>query len=155
MAILRWKPYSGWDPFKEALDMHNRIDQLFGARFGGSSAAEEESLQEAWYPSVDIHEDKNNLIIKAELPGIKKEDVSLEIKDNVLTIKGERKRDEEIKRENYHRIERVYGSFSRSFTLPDAVKEDKVTAGYKDGILEITLPKAEKAQTKAIPITVE
>ncbi|MCD6352851.1 MAG: Hsp20/alpha crystallin family protein [Proteobacteria bacterium] len=128
---------------------------MFCAPFRRGFGAQKENLQESWYPSVDIHEDKNNLIIKAELPGIKKEDVSIEIKDNVLTIKGERKRDEEIKRENYHRIERVYGSFSRSFTLPDAVKEDKVKAGYKDGILEITLPKAEKAQTKAIPITVE
>jgi HSP20 family protein len=86
---------------------------------------------------------------------MKKDDVLIEIKDNVLTLTGERKHEQETKQENYHRIERVYGKFSRSFTLPDSVKVNKVKANYKDGVLEITLPKAEEAKAKAIPIKIE
>ena len=86
---------------------------------------------------------------------MKKDDISIEVKDNVLTLTGERKHEKETKKENYHRIERSYGKFSRSFTLPDSIKVDKVKANYKDGILEITLPKAEEAKTKTITIKVE
>nr|MBP7322380.1 Hsp20/alpha crystallin family protein [Deltaproteobacteria bacterium] len=88
-------------------------------------------------------------------PGVKKEDVTIEIKDTVLTLSGERKQEGEVKKENYHRIERVYGKFTRSFTLPGSVKIEGVHAQYKDGVLEITLPKAEKAKPKSIPIEVK
>ena len=153
MALVPWKSAREWDPFGEMVDMRERIGRLFDEYFGQFSTTREESLGRTWAPAVDIYEDKDNIIVKAELPGMKKDDLSIDVKNNVLTLSGERKYEEETKKENFHRIERSYGKFSRSFTLPDSVKVDKVKANYKDGILEISLPKAKEA--KAIPIKVE
>jgi len=155
MALIPWKSKKEWDPFGEMVDMRDRVGRLFDEYFGQFPVTREEALGRVWAPAVDIYEDKDNIIVKAELPGMKKEDLSIEVKDNVLTLSGERKHEEETKKENFHRIERSYGKFSRSFTLPDSVKVDKVKANYKDGVLEISLPKAEEAKTKAIPIRVE
>ncbi|MEJ2068311.1 MAG: Hsp20/alpha crystallin family protein, partial [Deltaproteobacteria bacterium] len=105
-----------------------------------------------WSPVVDIYETDESVILKAELPGMTKEDISIEINENNLVLKGERCFQKDIKEENYHRIERSYGTFSRSFTLPDTVDRDNVTANFKDGILEITIPKIEGAKPKQIEI---
>jgi len=155
MALIPWRSLRDFDPFEEWGTIQDRINRLFEETFGRYPVGKRESLERTWSPVVDIYEEKDNIIVKAELPGIKKEDVSIEIKNNVLTISGERKHEAEKKKENYHRIERYYGKFSRSFTLPETVQVDKVKASYKDGILEITLPKAEEAKPKSIPITIE
>ena len=135
-----------WDPFREL--------NMFPGRFGrfldkdwekGMSTTE-------WNPSVDIFENDSDLVVKVEVPGMNAKDFDLRIENNVLMLKGERKFEKETKDENYHRVEREYGSFSRSFALPTAVKEDKVTAEYKDGILKIVLPKKEEVKPKSIKI---
>ena len=155
MALVPWTTSRGVDRFGEMVDMRDRIDRLFEEYFGQVPAIREDALGRNWAPAVDIYEDKDNIIVKAELPGIKKEDLSIDVKNNVLTLSGERKHEKETKKENFHRMERSYGKFSRSFTLPNSVKVEKVKAQYKDGILDISLPKTEKAKTKAIPINVE
>lgn len=155
MALIPWKSYRTWDPFEEMGGMQERINRLFDDTFERLPVAHRETLERTWSPAVDIYEDKENIIVKAELPGMKKEEVSIEVRDGVLTLTGERKHEQETKKENFHRIERTYGKFSRSFTFPDSVKVDKVKANYKDGVLEITLPKDEKAKTRAIPIKIE
>jgi HSP20 family protein len=117
--------------------------------------ARPEWTEGVWSPSVDVSETKDNVVIKAEIPGMTKDDVKISIQDNVITLKGEKKQEKEEKDANYHRIERSYGSFCRSFTLPAAVKADKIKATYKDGILNVTLPKTEEVKPKEIPINVE
>jgi len=153
MALVPWTSARERDPFSEMVDMRDRIGRLFDEYFGQFPAIREGALGRSWAPAVDIYEDKNNIILEAELPGMKKDELSIDVKNNVLTLSGERKHEQETKKENFHRIERSYGKFSRSFTLPDSVKVDKVKANYKDGVLEITLPKPKEA--KAIPIKVE
>jgi HSP20 family protein len=107
-----------------------------------------------WVPSVDVSETEGEYQIKAELPEVKKEDVKVTVEDGVLTIQGERKHEKEEKGKKYHRVERSYGSFVRSFTLPDLVDEEKVKAEFKDGVLNVQLPKSEKAKPKAIEVAV-
>lgn len=106
----------------------------------------------AWNPSVDIFENDNEVVIKAELPGMNAKDIEVKLENNVLVLRGERRFEKEAKEENYHRVEREYGTFSRSFSLPVAVDADKVTAEYKDGILRIVLPKKEEIKPKPIKI---
>jgi HSP20 family protein len=107
-----------------------------------------------WVPSVDVSETNGEYQIKAEIPDVKKEDVKVTLEDGVLTIQGQRKQEKEDKGTKYHRVERAYGSFVRSFTLPDLVDEQKVNAEFKDGVLNLQLPKSEKAKPKAIEVTV-
>jgi len=109
----------------------------------------------AWSPSCDIYETENEIVVKAEIPGVKKEDVKLSMQDSVLTLSGERKFEEETKKENYVRVERGYGSFTRSFTLPPSVDAKKISAEFKDGLLEVKLPKSEQAKPKEVEIKVK
>ena len=155
MALIPLRSLREWDTLEEWGSVQDRLNRLFEETFGRYPVGKKETLERTWAPVVDIYEEKDNIIVKAELPGIKKDEVSIEIKDNVLTLSGERKYEQEKKKENYHRIERFYGKFSRSFTLPETVQVDKVKANYKDGVLEITLPKAEETKPKAIPIKIE
>jgi HSP20 family protein len=135
-----------WDPFREL--------NMFPVRFGKFLDKDWEKAisTTAWNPSVDIFENDSDIVVKVEAPGMNAKDFDLRIENNVLMVKGERKFEKETKEENYHRVEREYGSFSRSFALPTAVKEDKVTADYKDGILKIVLPKKEEVKPKSIKI---
>jgi HSP20 family protein len=135
-----------WDPFREL--------NMFPVRFGKFLDKDWERAisTTAWNPSVDIFENDSDIVVKVEAPGMNAKDFDLRIENNVLMVKGERKFEKETKEENYHRVEREYGSFSRSFALPTAVKEDKVTADYKDGILKIVLPKKEEVKPKSIKI---
>ncbi len=154
-AITRWEPFKmRWDPFKELEEMEKRLATLFG-RVPLRSEGEKEAMTVAeWSPLVDITEDEKEYLIKAELPEVKKEDVKLTIQDNVLSISGERKYEKEEKGKKYHRVERAYGSFMRSFTLPEDADGSKVSAEYKDGVLKVHLPKSEKAKPKAIEVKV-
>jgi len=145
-----------WDPFRELEDMSNRLNRVFTR--GGlarTGAAEKDAMTVFdWAPSVDIVETPEGFQIKAELPEVKKDDVKISVDGGVLRIEGERKQEKEEKGKKYHRIERSYGSFLRTFTLPDNVDEGKVQAEFKDGILNVRLPKSEKAKPRAIEVKV-
>ena len=148
MALIRW------DPFREMSSLQERMNRLMSDFRTRSSWSEEEMAQGAWVPSVDIYETKESIVLNVELPGVSKEDMSLEVKDNTLTIKGEKKLEKDVKEENYHRMERTYGSFMRMFTLPNTVQQEKVKAKFRDGVLEVMIPKAEEAKPKQIKVDV-
>ncbi len=143
-----------WDPFRELEDMSDRLNRMF-SRPGLSQANGKETMIVAdWVPAVDVSETDGEFQIKAEIPDVKKEDVKVTLEDGVLTIQGQRKQEKEEKGTKHHRVERTYGSFVRSFTLPDLVDEEKVKAEFKDGVLNLQLPKSEKAKPKAIEVKV-
>jgi len=135
-----------WDPFRE----FNTLPIRFGGFFGKDLDTPISTT--AWNPSVDIFENDNEVIVKAELPGMNAKDIEVRLENNVLLLKGERHFEKEAKEENYHRIEREYGTFSRSFALPNLVNAEKVIAEYKDGVLKIVLPKKEEIKPKPIKI---
>lgn len=149
MTIVRW------DPLKNVAALQDRINRLFNEAFASSKDFEDEVGISAWRPAVDIYDTDNAIVIKAELPGIKKDYVSIDVKGNVLTIKGERSFDKEIKEENYYRKERSFGKFQRSFSLPEAVNPEAIKANFKNGVLEIEVPKPEEKKPKQISINVE
>lgn len=149
MALVRW------DPFRDIITLRERMDKLFEDSLTRFRAPEEETVPTFWSPAVDIYETDENIVLKAELPGIERKEVSVEVKDNTLILKGERKREKEVTEENYHRIERSYGSFMRSFTIPVSVRQEQVKAKFKDGVLEVTLPKAEVSKPKQVKVEVE
>lgn len=146
MAIVRW------DPWTTLPSLQDRINRIFEEAFPRGTAKDSEFATTDWRPAVDTYEEGNNIVIKAELPGVKKEDITIDVKDNVLTLKGERSAESEVKEENYYRREQSYGKFFRAFTLPDAVDPSRIEANCKDGVLKISIPKAEKAKTKKIDI---
>jgi HSP20 family protein len=151
MAIVRW------EPFRDLVGLQERMNRLFqdSYRGVGREAGEDDwALGGSWAPAVDIFEHEGNIVLKAELPGVDSKDVDIMVENNVLTLRGERKFDSEVKRESYHRVERSYGAFSRSFTLPTVVDTDKIKAEFKEGVLRVTLPKREEAKPKQISISV-
>jgi HSP20 family protein len=139
-------PLIRWDPFRELNMLHERLGGFPGKGWEAPMSTT------AWNPSVDIFENDNEVVVKAELPGMNAKDIEVKLENNVLMLKGERHFEKEAKEENYHRIEREYGTFSRSFSLPTAVNGDKVTADYKDGVLKIVLPKKEETKPRPIRI---
>ena len=153
-SLIRW----GWDPFREIerefQDMSDRFNRLL-ARWPARSGEREALTVADWCPSVDISETDAEYLVKAEIPEVDKKDVKVTIQDGLLTIQGERKHEKEEKGRRYHRIERAYGTFMRTFDIPDGVDEEKVKAEFKDGMLLIHLPKTEKAKSKAIEVKVE
>jgi len=149
MAIVRW------EPFRDLLSLQERMNRLFDDSFRGARGSDEDwALGGSWAPAVDIYEQDGNIVLKAELPGIDPKDVDVRVENNTLTLRGERKHDQEVKRENYHRVERTYGAFTRSFTLPNVVDTNNIKAEYRDGVLRMTLPKREEAKPKQISISV-
>ena len=140
------------DPFR---DLQSRMNRLFGENFGFFPEGEEGLSLSTWAPACDIYENENEIVVKAELPEVKKEDVKVNIVNNVLTIRGERKFEEETKRENYNRLERSYGEFMRSFTLPNTVDNSGIAAEFKDGMLNVTLPKRADAKPKQVEVKVK
>lgn len=154
--LTRWEPFkTTLDPFKELEEMERRLSTLFGRAPARTNGDKREALTVTeWTPLVDIVEDEKEYLIKAELPELKKEDVKVTVQDDVLTLSGERKYEKEEKGKKYHRVERAYGSFERSFTLPDDADGAKVSAEFKDGVLKIHLPKSEKAKPKAIAVKI-
>ncbi len=153
-ALIPWEPFTRWDPFKELEDMERRLSTWFGRPLHRREGGKEALTVAEWVPLVDIEENDKEYVIKAELPEMKKEDIKVSVEDDVLCISGERKHEKEEKGKKYHRVERSYGCFERSFTLPDDADGTKVTAEYKDGVLKVHLPKSEKAKPKAIEVKV-
>lgn len=149
MALVRW------DPFRDIITLRERMDKMFEDSLARFRMPEEAGMPTFWSPSVDIYETDENIVLKAELPGVDKKEVSVEVKDSILVLKGERKREKEVKEENYHRVERSFGTFMRSFSLPVSVKQDQVKAKFKDGVLEVTLPKSEEVKPKQVKVEVE
>jgi HSP20 family protein len=142
------------DPSFELTSLRDRVNQLFNQAFGFEMGVEQPIASPNFLPPVDISEDDHNIILKAEIPGMKAEDLNISLENNVLTISGERKFKNEETKENFHRIERRYGKFARSFTLPAGVDAAKVNANFEDGLLNITLPKREDFKPKQITIGV-
>ena len=145
----------GWDPFRDVAELQNRINRMFDESFGRSRELDAEMSLRSWRPAVDIFETENGIVVAAELPGVVKENVSVEVKDEVLTIKGERLANPKIKEESYYRRERLYGPFKRTFTLHQNIQPDLIKATFKDGILEIEIPSPLKEQPKQITVNVE
>ncbi len=155
MTLIRWKPTHELGHWPSDLwNMQREINRVFDHFMGGSQDDGSLGLS-MWTPAVDIVERENEYEVKIELPGVSKDDVKITLESNVLTIRGEKKQEKEEKSENLHRVERSYGSFQRSFTLPTTVKSEKIDARYSDGILVITLPKAEEAKPKQIEVKVK
>lgn len=148
MALVRW------DPFRELEDVSDRLNRMFARPAPSGAHGKETMIVADWTPSVDIQETEGEYLIKAEIPDVKKEDVKVTVEEGVLTIQGQRRQEKEDKGTKYHRIERSYGSFARTFSLPDVIEADKVKAEFKDGVLNLHLPKSEKAKPKAIEVKV-
>ena len=145
MAIIRW------DPFRDLITIREKMNRLFEEAV--SSRGEEKDLvSSSWSPSVDIYETENELVLSAEIPGIDEKDIEIKLEDNTLTLKGERKFEKETKEENYHRIERAYGSFYRSFSLPPYVDQDKINAEHENGVLRIVMPKKPELQPRTVKV---
>lgn len=140
-----------YDPFRELRSLQDEMNRLFS---GVTPAAgnREEMTHGAWMPNIDIFDENDNLVLEAELPGMKRDDFEISIENNVITLKGERKFENKSEGNNYHRIERAYGSFSRSFTLPQEVTAEGATADFEDGVLRVTLPKREETRARKIEV---
>jgi len=151
--LAKRDPFKDWDPFRELSEFQNRLGSFFG-RSPARKGQESPNFSQ-WSPAVDIIEDDKEFLIKAELPDIRKEDVHVTVDNGVLTISGERKWENEEKNKRYHRVERAYGSFTRSFSLPDGADPGKVRAECKDGILQIHVQKSETGKPKNIEVKVE
>ncbi len=156
MAIMRWRqPELPTFP-SDILNIQREINRMFDSFFRSGREEEGQSmLPSAWTPATDVAEHDNEYVVRLELPGVKKDDVKITMRENVLTISGEKRQEKETGEASHHRVERVYGSFQRSFTLPTNVKADRIDAEYKDGVLNITLPKAEEAKPKQIEVKVK
>lgn len=142
-----------WDPFRELTALQDRMNRLFQDSFGPNRS--DESLSTGTFaPAVDVYEDEHNVTLKVEIPGIEEKDIDIRVENNTLTVRGERKLEKEEKEENYHRIERHFGSFFRSFSLPATVDTENVHATYDKGVLEIQLAKREEAKPKQIKVSV-
>lgn len=151
----RMNAINRWDPFKELDEMQNRLSTILGRAPVRRQDGKEENITVAeWAPLVDISEDDKEYLIKAELPEVKKGEVKVTVENGVLLISGERKFENEEKGKKYHRIERAYGSFVRTFTLPDDADSDKVNAEFRDGVLKVHLAKSEAAKPKQIEVKV-
>jgi HSP20 family protein len=143
-----------WDPFKELEEVSSRLNRIFGRTPARTESDSEMLAMADWVPSVDISETDSGYLVKGEIPGVKKDDVKVTVQNGMLTIQGERKQEKEEKGKKFHRVECSYGSFVRSFRVPDDADESKVKAEFKDGMINVTLPKSEKAKSKAISVPV-
>src|ERR1700716_1633339 len=138
-------------PFRGATTLQEQINHLFG---NGLARAADESNLTPWAPAVDIYETENELVVKADLPDVNPQNLDIRVENNILTIRGERKFESKVKEDNYLRVERAYGSFSRSFSLANSVKTDDIRADYQNGVLTLSLPKREEAKPKQIKVNV-
>ncbi|HEK86384.1 MAG: Hsp20/alpha crystallin family protein [Candidatus Saccharicenans sp.] len=146
MAITKW------DPFRDLMVLRDRMNRLFEDLVSSPRFEDSEIIQSTWSPAVDIYETENELVLTAELPGVEEKDVEIKIEDNTLTLKGERKFEKETKEENYHRIERAYGSFFRSFSLPNYIDQEKISAEYENGLLKVHMPKKSEVKPRKVKI---
>ena len=154
MAIERWRPFVSvdrWDPFRNMPDIQGEVNRLFDSFLGRPASG---SQARTWAPVLDIHETKDDLVLNFELPGVTDKDVSLSITGDLLTLKGERGTNRDLKDESVYHVERVYGKFERSVQLPMPVQADKVKATYRDGVLEVKVPKADEVKPREIKIDI-
>jgi len=153
MTLLRWQrpEVPHWSPFRHLTNLREEIDRLFESPMAELTQSSHQFLS-GWMPAVDVYEDKDNLHLKAELPGVNKQDIQISVHEGVLTLSGERKPDEKYKDADVYRSERCLGRFQRTLTLPAQVNPDAIKATYKDGILTVLLPKAEASKPKHIEI---
>lgn len=147
MAIVRW------EPFRDLVTTQESFNRLFNQTFSQLFEGSEPGVR-TWTPTVDVYETEQNLVLKAELPGIDPKDLEVRVEDGTLYLRGERKTDRDLKEGNYHRIERSYGAFNRTFALPGSIDADRVAAEYKSGVLTLTIPKKEGAKPKTIKVQV-
>lgn len=152
-GLTKWDPFKDWDPFRELNEFQNRLSSFFSQ--APAQKGREGSMLTQWSPAVDILEDDKEFVVKAELPDIKKEDVHVSVENGILSISGERKFQKEEKNRRYHRVERSYGTFARSFSLPEGADAGKVRAEFKDGVLQVHMQKSENAKPKQIDVKVE
>ena len=141
-----------WSPLKEMAAMQHRLNRAFNEPFFRSSGEDGEFNMGSWYPAVDMFDDDDKIVIKAELPGMDKKDISVDIENRVLTLSGERNYDNEVKEENYYRRERACGKFKRAFNLPADVDSDQIKADFRDGVLKVEIPKPEEQKPKQITV---
>jgi len=146
--------FKKWEPFKDLISIQERMNQLFDDTFSSRPHGAEEFSKGSWSPPVDIYETASNVVLKAEIPGMSQEDIDIKIEDNTMVLKGERKFEKESSDETYYRIERSYGTFVRSFTLPNSVDQGGVRASYELGVLKIVMPKKEEKKPKSIKVQV-
>jgi HSP20 family protein len=144
-----------WRPFAEIARWEREMDRMLGGVLGGRPGSLFEERLHMREPAVDLYENKDEIVVKAELPGMTKDDIEVNITDHLLVLKGEKKKEEEVKEKDYYRSERVYGSFARSIPLPTETEPEKVSATFKNGVLEVHLPKTEEAKKKEIKINVQ
>ncbi len=152
MAIIRRRSRNEWDPLSWLSDFRDEIDNYFVNSLAPRKSAGTELWQGDWLPAVDVLEDKEKITVKADLPGLKKDEIDISLNGDILTIKGEKKSEEEVKEKNYYRAERFYGTFQRSIVLPAAVQEGKIKAAYQEGVLQVELPKKKETKGKKIQI---
>jgi HSP20 family protein len=154
MVVERWRAFpgalSGWEPFRGLTDIQHEMNRMVDSVFGRPAVVS--TAERMWVPLCDMYETKDDLYVTFELPGIREKEVSVSITGDVLTVKGERRSEKELQEDGVHRLERAYGRFERAVTLPVPVQADKVTATYRDGVLEIKLPKLEEVKPKEIKI---
>lgn len=141
-----------WSPLREMAMANSYFNRLFDNSFGRRGFDNSELELSHWHPMVDIYDREGEIVIKAELPGLEKKDITIDVKDRVLTLKGERTYDNEVKEDKYYRRERAFGKFERSFSLPDGLDPEKIKADYKDGLLSVEIPKPEKEKPKQVTI---
>lgn len=139
-----------WEPFRGISTLQDQVNRLFDNTFLGRS----ESSLASWAPAVDVHETENELVVTADLPGMNEKDLDVHVENNMLTISGERKTESNVKDDNYLRVERSYGSFSRSFSLPNTVNPEAIAAEYKNGVLTVKLPKRAEAKSRQVKVNV-
>lgn len=156
MALIRWQrpEMNVWSPLRQLSTLRDEIDRLFESPLNAMTSDSQQFLN-GWLPAVDLYEDRDHLVLKAELPGMNKEDIDISLHGDVLMLSGERKEEKAFEKAETYRAERFLGKFQRAFTLPVSVDASKVQASYKDGILHVTLPKAEEAKPKQIPVKVD
>ena len=153
MTLVRWQPRSAmrrWTPYSNFEDVQSEMNRLFDWAFGRRGG--EGTWDGAWAPAVDIYEEGDKFHVHVDLPGLKRDDIDVTIDSNTMTISGEKKKEHETKEDSYYRAERYYGRFSRSIDLPSSADTSKIDAKYKDGVLEVAIPKSEEARPKQIKI---
>ena len=148
-----WRPFRELTPFRDFERMRSEMDRLWNSFFERGTLRGEAGGE--WLPSLDVAETKNEIVVKAEVPGLEPKNIDISLSDGLLTIKGEKKQEREEKEENYHLVERRYGTFTRSIRIPNEVQSDKINASYKNGVLKIVLPKSEGPKKKEVKIKVE
>lgn len=156
MALIPWKQREVWgDPFRELEQIQHEMNRLFNFSLERRTGRDAELWEGKWSPAVDVYDSKDTIVVKADLPGMNKDEIDVSVQDDTLIIKGEKKEEKEVKEKGYIRTERFSGSFSRVIALPSGVNTAKVAATYKNGVLELTLPKKEGAKPKQIKVDVK